>query len=122
MDNAKRKRLEDAGWTIGSAADFLDLSADEAAFVELKLALSEELRARREDQGLSQTALAKKLGSSQSRLAKMEAGDPSVSVDLLIRGLLAAGASPKEIASAIATKPARRTRPTAAKHRANAKS
>jgi DNA-binding XRE family transcriptional regulator len=122
MDNAKRKRLEDAGWAIGSAADFLDLSADEAAFIELKLALSKELRARREDQGLSQTALAKKLGSSQSRLAKMEAGDPSVSVDLLIRGLLAAGASRKEIASAIAPKPARRTRPTAAKHRANAKS
>jgi predicted XRE-type DNA-binding protein len=122
MDKAKRKRLEEAGWAIGSAADFLDLSSEEAAFVELKLALSEELRARREDQGLSQTALAKKLGSSQSRVAKMEASDPSVSVDLLVRGLLAAGASRKEIASAIAPKPASRRRSTAAKRRANLKS
>jgi DNA-binding XRE family transcriptional regulator len=122
MDKAKRKRLEEAGWAIGSAADFLDLSADEAAFVDLKLALSENLRARREHQGLSQTALAKKLGSSQSRVAKMEASDPSVSVDLLIRGLLAAGASRKEIASAIAPMPTSRRRPTAAKRRTNVKS
>lgn len=121
MDKAKRKRLEDAGWTVGSPADFLGLSEDEAAFVELKLALSYELRARRQDQGLSQTELAKKLGSSQSRVAKMEASDPSVSVDLLIRGLLAAGASRKEIASAIAPKPTSRTRPTARKRRANVK-
>jgi DNA-binding XRE family transcriptional regulator len=122
MDKAKRKRLEEAGWAIGSAADFLDLSADEAAFVDLKLALSENLRARREHQGLSQAALAKKLGSSQSRVAKMEASDPSVSVDLLIRGLLAAGASRKEIASAIAPMPTSRRQPTAAKRRTNVKS
>lgn len=122
MDKAKRKRLEDAGWTVGFPADFLNLSEDEAAFVELKLALSDELRARRQDQGLSQTELAKKLGSSQSRVAKMEASDPSVSVDLLIRGLLATGASRKEIASAIAPKPTSRTRPTARKRRANVKS
>jgi predicted XRE-type DNA-binding protein len=122
MDKAKKKRLEEAGWAIGSAADFLDLTGDEAAFVELKLALSEELRARREDQGLSQTALAKKLGSSQSRVAKMEASDPSVSVDLLIRGLLAAGASRKEIASAIAPKPPGRRRSTIGKRRTSLKS
>lgn len=122
MDRARRKRLEDAGWAVGSATDFLHLSADEAAFVELKLALSEELRTRRAHQGLSQTALAKKLGSSQSRVAKMEASDPSVSVDLLIRGLLAAGASRNEIASAIAPKPAGRRRLTAAKRRTNVKS
>lgn len=122
MDKAKRKRLEDAGWAVGSAADFLGLNSDEAAFVELKLALSDELRVRREDQGLTQTALAKKLGSSQSRVAKMEASDPSVSVDLLIRGLLAAGASRNEIAVAIAPKPAGRRRPTTAKRRTNVKS
>jgi ParB-like chromosome segregation protein Spo0J len=122
MDRAKRKRLEEAGWAVGAAADFLDLSADEAAFVELKLALSEELRARREDQGLTQTELARKLGSSQSRVAKMEACDPSVSVDLLVRGLLAAGASRKEIASAIVARPASRRRSTTAKLRANLKS
>jgi DNA-binding XRE family transcriptional regulator len=122
MDKAKRTRLEEAGWAVGSTADFLDLSADEAAFVELKLALSEQLRACREDEGLSQTALAKRLGSSQSRVAKMEASDPSVSVDLLIRGLLAVGASRSDIASAIAPKSASARRRTPVKRRANVKS
>jgi DNA-binding XRE family transcriptional regulator len=101
MDRAKRKRLEQAGWSVGSTSEFLGLTEDEAAFVELKLALSDELRTRRESQGLTQEALARKLGSSQSRVAKMEASDATVSVDLLIRGLLAMGASRREIASAI---------------------
>ena len=115
MDKAKRKKLESAGWRVGSAVDFLGLSEDEAAFVELKLALSEELRTRREDQGLTQGALARKLGSSQSRVAKMEASDPSVSMDLLIRGLLATGATRREIASAIEPRPVRRTKATRSK-------
>src|SRR3990172_3867517 len=101
MDSTKRKKLEQSGWSVGSASDFLGLTEDEAAYVELKLALSEELRKRREDQGLTQVALAEKLGSSQSRVAKMEASDATVSVDLLIRGLLAAGASRRDIAGAI---------------------
>jgi len=101
MDSTKRKKLEQSGWTVGSTSDFLGLSGDEAAFVELKLALSDELRKRREDQGLTQVALAERLGSSQSRIAKMEASDTSVSVDLLIRGLLATGASRRDIAGAI---------------------
>jgi DNA-binding XRE family transcriptional regulator len=117
MDKAKRKKLERAGWSTGSPAAFLGLSDGEAAFVELKLALSEELRARRENQGLTQVALAERLGSSQSRVAKMEASDPAVSVDLLIRGLLATGASRREIASAIDRGVPRRSRKTAATRR-----
>lgn len=101
MNSAKKRRLEGGGWRVGSAKEFLGLSEDEAAFVELKLALSDELRDRRQEEGLSQVELAKRLGSSQSRVAKMEASDPSVSVDLLIRGLLAAGASRSQIAKAI---------------------
>src|SRR5918996_2390966 len=99
MDRAKRKKLEQAGWSVGSVSEFLGLTEDEATYVELKLALSEQLRKRRAEQGLTQVALAEKLGSSQSRVAKMEASDATVSVDLLIRGLLAAGASRQEIAS-----------------------
>ena len=102
MDSAKRKKLEKAGWNVGSSEDFLGLSDAESAFVELKLALSQSLKERRAAQGLSQTALAKRLRSSQSRAAKMEASDPSVSVDLLVRALLATGASRSEIAVAIA--------------------
>lgn len=102
MEEAKHKRLEETGWKVGSAAEFLGLSEEEAAFVELKLALSQRLRERRVEQGLTQAGLAKRLGSSQSRVAKMEASDPSVSVDLLIRALLATGATRKDIAAVIA--------------------
>ena len=97
-----RKRLEATGWKVGSAAEFLELSDEEITLVEMKLTLSETLRKRRISQRLSQSDLAKRLHSSQSRVAKMEASDPAVSIDLLIRGLLAAGAGKKDIARAIA--------------------
>lgn len=101
MDKRKQERLKAGGWRTGSTAEFLELTLEEAEFAEMKLALSSTLRARRTDQGWSQDVLADKIGSSQSRVAKMEASDPSVSVDLLIRGLLATGASKDDIASAI---------------------
>jgi hypothetical protein len=104
VDTTKRKKLEAAGWKTGSTQEFLGLSDEEAAFVELKLALSEQLRVRREQIGLSQSAFARGIGSSQSRVAKMEAGDASVSLDLLVRGLLATGATRREIGGVIARK------------------
>lgn len=104
MDAKKRKRLERAGFAVGSAAEFLDLSPEEAALVEMRLALSRALRERRTAGGLTQAALARRVGSSQSRVAKMEAGDPSVSLDLLVRALLAVGASRREVGQAVAHK------------------
>lgn len=101
MDESKRKRLEEAGWKVGSVQEFLGLSDEEAIFVELKLALSESLRERRAAQGITQAELARRIGSSQSRVAKMEASDPSVALDLLVRGLLATGATRQDIAAAI---------------------
>jgi DNA-binding XRE family transcriptional regulator len=101
MNKTKRTKLAAQGWRVGSTADFLGLSPEEAAFVETKLALSQSLRARRAKQRVTQTALAKRLKSSQSRVAKMEAGDPSVSVDLLLRALYALGATPQDVAKAL---------------------
>ena len=101
MKKSKKARLEAAGWTIGTPRDFLGLSAAEESLVEIRLALSESLRARRQAQHVTQVALAKRLKSSQSRVAKMEAGDPSVSMDLLFRSLIVLGAQPREIARAI---------------------
>jgi hypothetical protein len=100
MDRHKRARLEAGGWKIGSAQEFLKLSDEEAAFVAFKLALSEALRANRAAQKLSQTEVARRLRSSQSRVAKMEAADPSVSVDLLVRSLFTLGAQPSDIVRA----------------------
>jgi DNA-binding XRE family transcriptional regulator len=101
MKNSREKRLRDAGWSVGDAKDFLGLSASEAAITEMKVALALRLRQRRTLRHVSQAALARRIGSSQSRVAKMEAGDPSVSLELLIRSLLATGARKREIGQLI---------------------
>ena len=105
MREEKRRRLEAKGWKIGTAQEFLRLSAEEAAYVDLKVRLARGLRDRRRRRSLTQADLAKRLQSSQSRIAKMEAGDPSVSVDLLIRSLLTLGASRRELSRIISARP-----------------
>jgi len=102
MKKAKLDRLAKAGWRVGSAAEFLDLSPEEEAFVELKLALADLLREVRGRGGWTQLQVAERLGSSQSRVAKMEAADGSVSLDLLVRSLLTLGVSRGDLADAIA--------------------
>lgn len=102
MKTAKKKRLEKAGWRLGSAEEFLGLKAEEAALVNMRLSLAEILRKRRKGLGLSQSELARRMGSSQSRVAKMEAADAEVSLDLLVRAILATGAKPSELGQAIA--------------------
>ena len=104
METAKRKRLEAAGWSVGSATDFLKLSPEDAAFVGLKLRLSKSLKRHQQSKKLSQAALAKKIKSSQSRVARMEAGDASVSIDLLIRALLAIGDTRQDIAKVLGSR------------------
>ena len=101
MKKSKRAKLKAAGWAVGSVQGFLGLSDAEAALIEMKLTLSQTLRDRRQQRGMSQVELAKRLRSSQSRVAKIEAGDPSVSMDLLVNSLLVLGASPADLAKAI---------------------
>ena len=101
MKQAKRQRLERKGWKVAGTKEFLRLTDEEVTYIELKLALGERLRALRERKGMTQTGLAKLTGSSQSRVAKMETGDPSVSIDLLVKSLLALGATRKQIAGAM---------------------
>ena len=101
MEKRKRAKLRAAGWAVGTAREFLSLSDEEAAFVEFKLALSNALQALRAAQALSQVEVARRLQSSQSRVAKMEASDASVSVDLLVKSLFRLGAQPGDIAKAL---------------------
>lgn len=105
MDTKTRKKLEGAGWTSGDTKDFLDLTDAEAEFIEMKLALAQDLRARRLERHLNQTQVARIVGSSQSRVAKMEAADPSVSIDLLVKSLLKLGAARKELATTLSQGP-----------------
>jgi DNA-binding XRE family transcriptional regulator len=101
MNTVKSKRLEARGWKIGNASEFLDLTPEEVAYIEFKLLLSKRLLEKRRKKRLTQTQLARLLKSSQSRVAKMEAGDPSVSLDLLVRSLLVLGNSPKNLINSL---------------------
>jgi len=101
MNADKRRRLEAQGWKFGSAQDFLNLTDEDVEFIELHLSLSALLTKRRKSLGYTQTEVADLIGSSQSRVAKMEAGDPSVSIDLLIRTLLALGVNRGQVGRAI---------------------
>ena len=103
MENARRKRLEKTGWKVGSAQDFLGLTDADTAFIEVKLALAKALTSRRLDSKLTQVEVARRLNSSQSRVAKMEAADASVSADLLIRSLLTLGTTPQELGRTVAS-------------------
>lgn len=101
MREKKRKNLEAKGWKVGSAEEFLELTAEEMVYLDLKLRFAENLRKRRQRRKLTQMDVARLISSSQSRVAKMEAGDPTVSLDLLIRTLFALGTSHRELARTI---------------------
>ena len=106
MNTSKRKRLEAAGWRVGTAADFLGLSSEEELYVEIKLALADAVRARRAKLGLTQAALATRMRSSQSRVAKLEAGDRTVSIDLLVHALVRMGATRQQLARVLSSRAA----------------
>ena len=103
MREDKKKRLQAKGWKIGTAAEFLQLSPEEEAYIELRLRLGDGLRRSRLKRRLTQEALARSMKSSQSRIAKMEAGDPSVSLDLIIKALLTLGTSNRDLGKIIAS-------------------
>ena len=102
MDAKKLKRLEASGWEATTVQDFLHLDAADMAYIETKLALSRRLREVREKHHLTQSAVSITLKTSQSRVAKMEKADPTVSVDLLMQALFRLGATRKDVARAVA--------------------
>jgi hypothetical protein len=96
MEPTKRQKLDAAGFKVTTVAEFLDLSPEEMEMIEIRLSLSKLLKKFREQQ-----KLAKNTNSTRSRVAKMEAASPSVSIDLLIKSLLSLGATRADIATAI---------------------
>jgi transcriptional regulator with XRE-family HTH domain len=107
----KRKKLEEAGWKAGSTSEFLGLSNEEELLVNIKLVLASEVKKRRQRLKLTQQELAQRLGSSQSRVAKLEIADSSVSMELLVRSLASLGASRAEIGRTIGTRAVTRKQP-----------
>ncbi len=102
MKKSKEKKLKRAGWKVGSTKDFLELTPEEEALVEIRLRLAQCVRELRRDMNLTQQSVANLIGSSQSRVAKMEKADPSVSLDLMVRSLVALGKSRKDVGRVIA--------------------
>ena len=105
MKTDKLGRLQTAGWKVDSAEDFLQLNDEEARLVALKLSLISAVKESRIKRKLSQIDLAQRMKSSQSRIAKIKAGDPSVSLDLIVRALIASGATTRDIQAAFTTPP-----------------
>lgn len=97
MDKKKRQQLLDKGFRIGSAADFLELTPEEEAYIEIRLDISNMVKAQRAKRGWTQDQLARAIGSSQSRITKLEGGDPGISMDLMIKALLRLGTSKKQL-------------------------
>jgi len=97
MDKKKRKQLEGKGFRVGSAADFLELSAEEEAYIDIRLDISNLVKVQRVKRGWTQEQLARAIGSSQSRIAKLEGADPGISLDLMIKALLRLGTSKKQL-------------------------
>jgi len=106
MKQAKKKQLVSKGYKVSDTQEFLGLTDEESAYIETKVLLAKSFRELRKSKKVSQTEMAKLIGSSQSRVAKMEAGDPSVSTDLLFRGMFALGATRKDISRALASRKA----------------
>lgn len=104
MDSRRRKRLAAAGWRTGSVQEFLGLTDTELVLIDMKLSLAQFVREQRQRSSLSQSDLAARLGSSQSRVAKLEAGDPAVTLDLMVRAAIAAGGRQSDVAKALTPK------------------
>lgn len=102
MEKKKRERLLAAGWKVSTAAEFLDLSPEEESLVEARIALTRRIRSIREARGMTQVQVARLIGSSQSRVAKMEAADRTVSIDMMMRTLFSLGQTPRQVGRALA--------------------
>jgi DNA-binding XRE family transcriptional regulator len=101
VNKRKRKLLEAQGWKIAGTREFLELTDDELEYIEIRIALSQFVKEQRKRRRLTQERAARLIGSSQSRIAKMEAGDPSVSIDLYVKSIIALGGSREELSEAI---------------------
>jgi hypothetical protein len=112
MDAAKRRALEVAGWKVGNAADFLEMSAEERQLLDARVELALAIRRQRGAMKLSQKELGARLKTSQPRVAKIERAASDVSLDQLVRAYTAAGG--KIIVKSATAKPKRGKRAKAA--------
>lgn len=104
MNNkAKIERLKAKGYEFHEdATAIFDLSQEDAEMIDLHVRLAIKLKQTRTAQHMTQAALAKRLASSQSRIARMESADPGVTIDALIRALFSLGLKTPDLIQALA--------------------
>lgn len=102
LSKGRKAKLQKAGFKVGTVQEFLGLSDAEMMIIDMRIALGKRIRVVRERQQLTQSDLAKRIRSSQPRIAKIEAGEEGVSLDLMTKAALAVGMTRKQIAKAIA--------------------
>jgi DNA-binding XRE family transcriptional regulator len=115
MDKEKQRALEAAGFRVGTVQEFLGLTEEENKIVELRVAIGRRTRALRERRKITQQELATAIGSSQSRVAKLESADPGISLDLMFRGFFNVGGKVADLTKALGNggRAARRPRASA---------
>ena len=101
MKKAKRDQLAKRGYKITSAQEFLGLSDEEIAVIDLKINLINMLREARKATGVTQKQLARLMRSSQSRVAMLESGSSDASLELICRALFTLGISAKQLGKTI---------------------
>lgn len=99
MDAERKKKLEAAGWKFGDYADFLGMTPEEKAVVEIRLAATREMERLRAENPISQEELARRMGTKQPNVSKLFKNPGKATLDTLFRALLALGSTPKKIAS-----------------------
>lgn len=99
MDAERKKKLEAAGWKFGDYADFLGMTPEEKAIVEIRLAATREMERLRAENPISQEELARRMGTKQPNVSKLFKNPGNATLDTLFRALLALGSTPKKIAA-----------------------
>jgi DNA-binding XRE family transcriptional regulator len=103
MKKSKKEKLQKLGYIVTDTKEYLGLSDEEMALIDLKIQLMNKLRVIRKKAGVTQKELAKIMQTSQSRIAMLEGGSSDVSLDLVCKALFALGISKKQIAKVIAS-------------------
>ena len=99
MDAERKKKREAADWKFGDYADFLDMTPEEKAVVEIRLAATREMERLRAENPISQEELARRMGTKQPNVSKLFKNPGKATLDTLFRALLALGSTPKKIAA-----------------------
>ena len=101
MKAKKKKALELAGYKMTDSVEWLELSPEEEAIVKIRVNFAMEIDRVCKERGITQQALAEKIGTRQSGVARMLNNPSKVTIDSLIKTLLVLGTPSKRIAALI---------------------